>query len=257
MQTASKVQLSALRKLRTKKGRRETGLFMAEGVRLCEELATAKLEVETVLVTPEQLADKRCRAVAERLAARGAEVLEANEWQIAKVADTVHCQGILAAAHWQEQTLADVSFNKEARVLLLDRVSDPGNVGAIIRTGAWFGISAILLGQGCADLLNPKTVRSTMGGIFHLPVLRDIAPGKAVKELLRRRFSVAVAAIDGDTDWQSWCAPARSLLILGSEAHGVAPELHALASHTLAIPRAGTGESLNVAVSAGIFLSVQ
>lgn len=244
-----------MRKLRTKKGRRESGLFLAEGVRLCEELADAKLEVETVLVTPEQLADKRCLAVAEKLAARGAELLEANDWQIEKVSDTVHCQGILAAARWQEQTLADLSFNPAARVLLLDRVSDPGNVGAVIRTGAWFGIAAILLGQGCADLLNPKTVRAAMGGMFHLPVLQDIAPGKAVEELLRRGFSVSVAAIDGDTDWQSWCAPARSLLILGNEARGVAPELHALAAHTLAIPRAGAGESLNVAVSAGIFLS--
>lgn len=255
MNSVSKAKLSALRKLGAGKGRAESGLFLVEGVRLCEALAETELEVGTVLITPERYADARGRTVAEKLAARGAELLEAAEWQIEKISDTVHSQGILAAARRRELSLAEISFGRQARVLALDRVSDPGNVGAVIRAAAWFGTSAVLLGEGCADLLNPKTVRATMGGLFHVPVVRDLALCEVVEKLLPHGFSVSVAAVDGNADWQSWCVPDRSLLILGSEAHGVAPGLRALAGQAYTIPRTGAGESLNVAVSAGIFLS--
>ena len=255
LKKATKRQLAMLRALRGKKERTRTGLFLVEGVRLCEELADTGLEVESILVSEERLKDERCGAVIDGLESVGAEVFEATEWQVEKVSDTVHCQGILAAARWRDQALADVALPEKARILALDAVSDPGNVGAVIRTAAWFGVTAVLLGHGCADLLNPKTVRATMGGLFHLPVLRDVALCDAVKELLTRKVTVSVAAVDGTPAWRTWCETERCALILGSEARGAAPELRALAQHALAIPGPGRGESLNVAVSAGIFLS--
>jgi len=252
---ATKRQLAMLRALRGKKERTRSGLFLVEGVRLCEELADSGLEVDSVLVSRERLKEERCAAVAARFESVGADVFEAAEWQVERVSDTVHCQGVLAAARWRDQALADVAFQKKARILALDVVSDPGNVGAVIRTAAWFGLTAVLLGHGCADLLNPKTVRATMGGLFHLPVLRDIALDEAVRELLAREFRVSVAVVDGAPEWRSWREAERCALILGSEARGAAPELRSLAQHEIAIPRLGRGESLNVAVSAGVFLS--
>jgi TrmH family RNA methyltransferase len=251
---ATKRQLALLSSLRTRKGRREGG-FLVEGVRLCEELARTRLAVETVLVASDKIDDARIGRLTARLENKGAAVIHAPASQVQRISDTVHSQGILAAVPWREYALADVRFAGRARVLALDRVSDPGNVGAIIRTAAWFKISAVLLGRECADLLNPKTVRATMGGMFHIPVLRDMELAAAVGELKRMDFAISAAALRGSPEWRTWCEPARSLLILGSEAHGVSEELRGLADHTLIIPRTGAGDSLNVAVTAGIFLA--
>ena len=252
---ATKRQLALFRSLRTRKGRRETGLFLVEGLRLCRELTEAEVPVEQVLVAEDRMQDPRCRGLAEQFEKAGAAPTTAPAWLVEKISDTVHSQGILAAARWTDRAAAEMRFPKKARVLALDRVSDPGNVGTIIRTAAWFGAAAVLLGRGCADLLNPKTVRATMGGIFHLPILRDVGLPEAVDYLKQLNFHVAVAAVDGSHDWRTWCEPNRSILILGSEAHGVAQELRNQAHHSLAVPRPGAGDSLNVAVTAGVFLS--
>ncbi len=252
---ASRKQLAMLRSLRTRKGRRETALFLVEGLRLCSELVRARVSAELVLLSTEVAKQRRVAELVKSLRLAGARVLEAPARELQRVSDTVHCQGILAAARWPDIPFEGRSFGRTAIVLALDRVSDPGNVGTTIRTAAWFGASVVLLSRGCADLLNPKTVRATMGGLFHLPVCRDVPLPAALDRLRRLGFVITVAAMDGSPDWRSWADRARSALVLGSEAHGVEPDVRARADKILAIPKRGAGESLNVAVSAGIFLS--
>jgi len=253
---ATRGQLALLDSLRTAKGRRRTGLFLVEGLRLCEELAGSTLETEIVVAAEDRIGRPRWNALLERFRHRGVTVALAPESRIQRISETVHSQGIIAAARWRECSVGEIALSDGARIVALDRVSDPGNVGTIIRTAAWFGVTAVMLGEGCADLLNPKTVRATMGGLFHLPVLRNLVlsvEAKAIKE--RWGCSVFVAGTGGEPAWWRWIGPRRSLLVLGSEAHGVADEIRALAESELAIPRLGWGESLNVAIAAGVFLS--
>ena len=252
---ASKRQLALLRSLRTRKGRRETGLFLVEGLRLCSDLATGGLAIEFVLVDEDRLADPRIASLVEQLVGAGVTIANAADHEIQWLSDTVHSQGIVAAAHWNDVSMDAMCFGPQAIVLALDRVSDPGNVGTVIRTAAWFGADAVLLGENCADLLNPKTVRSTMGGLFHLPVIRNVNLPNAINTLKGQSFTLNVASSDGTSDWKSWAAKKRTLLVLGNEAEGVSADVRALADYTLAIPRRGKGESLNVAVTAGVFLS--
>ena len=252
---ASRRQLAVLRSLRTRKGRRETGLFLVEGLRLCRELLGAKLPVEFLVSAGQEVLKSQTAELVGEFGRAGVAVLHAPMRDVERISDTVHSQGIIAAARWRDVSVESLSFGERAVVLALDRVSDPGNVGAIIRTASWFGATAVFLGEGCADLLNPKTVRATMGGLFHIPVCRGIALPTALEELKQDGFRIVVAAADGSPDWRSWAAAPRSVLVLGSEAHGVSAPLRALADATFAIPREGHGESLNVAVTAGIFLS--
>ena len=252
---ATKGQVALLRSLRKRKGRRETGLFLVEGVRLCESLVRAEMKVDMVLVASEREGDERLEVLAAAFERRGALVVRAPEWRVGRVSDTVHCQGIVAAAQWREHGLSDLRFVGRSRVVALDGVADPGNVGTIVRTAAWFGATAVVLGRGCADLLNPKTVRATMGGLFHLPVVRDIGLCEGISALKAQGFHVMVAGLAGSVAWRGWAEGERSVLVLGSEAEGVSAEVRGLADEVLAIPCAGAGESLNVAVSAGIFLS--
>lgn len=252
---ATRRQLAMLRSLRTRKGRRESRLFLVEGVRLCSELIVAKPRVEIVLLAEGQDPGGALGKQAAQLASAGANLLHAPLRDFERVSDTVNSQGILAAARWEDVAPEALRFSERAIVLALDGVSDPGNVGTIIRTAAWFDVSAVLLGEGCADLLNPKTVRATMGGIFQLPICRDVKLKDESGRLKQLGFRVSAATTDGTHDWAAWAKDPRSALILGSEARGVSEELRRLADRRITIPRRGAGESLNVAVSAGIFLS--
>jgi TrmH family RNA methyltransferase len=244
-----------LRSLRTRKGRDETGLFLVEGVRLCSELIPAKARVEIALVAEGQDPKGALEAQAAQLASAGAQVVRAPQRDFERISDTVNSQGILAAARWEDLAPEALRFPERAVVLALDGISDPGNVGTVIRTAAWFGVSAVLLGEGCADLLNPKTVRATMGGIFQLPICRDVKLKDEFARLKQLGFRLTAATMDGSPDWSGWPKNPRSALILGSEARGVSEELCRVADQRITIPRRGAGESLNVAVSAGILLS--
>ena len=245
-----------LRSLRTRKGRDETGLFLVEGVRLCSELIPAKARIEIALVAEGRDKSGALGEQAAQLASAGAQIIQAPLRDFERISDTIAGQGILAAARWEELAPEALRFPDErATVLALDGVSDPGNVGTVIRTAAWFGVSAVLLGEGCADLLNPKTVRATMGGIFQLPICRDVKLKDESARLKRLGFRVTAATMDGSPDWPGWAKNPRSALILGGEARGVSEELRRLADQRITIPSRGAGESLNVAVSAGILLS--
>ena len=256
---ASRKQMSLLRSLRTRKGRRETGLFLVEGAWTCDYLARCGVSldyaVHFVLVSAGQREDERIAKLTKQFEQAGVPVVHAPAREVHRISDTVHGQGIVAAARWSDVPFDHVIFQGPAVVLALDRVSDPGNVGTVIRTAAWFGASAVLLGKGCADLLNPKTVRATMGAIFSMLICRDVSLADALDRLSTKRFSITVAAPEGEPEWRRWAEPPKSLLVLGSEAHGVDAALRAKADHVAAIPRVGQGESLNVAVTAGIFLS--
>jgi TrmH family RNA methyltransferase len=94
-----------------------------------------------------------------------------------------------------------------------------------------------------------------MGGMFHLPVCRDVPLAEALARLKAQGFALGAGTMDGSPDWSAWARPSRAALLLGSEAHGIAPALLALAEARYTIPCRGAGESLNVAVSAGIFLA--
>jgi RNA methyltransferase, TrmH family len=252
---ATKRQLSMLRSLRSRKGRRDTGLFLLEGVRLCGEALEGAVEVEAVLVDSALGSDSDAARIALALEARGARLLHGKTSLVQSVSDTVQSQGIVAAARWKDAALADLDYEAGVRILALDRVSDPGNVGTIIRTAAWFGMGGIILSRECADILNPKVVRSTMGGLFHLPIVRDIVLSQAVPELKSLGFRVSAAVLGGTDDYHSWAESDRSLLLLGSEAHGIDDALLAHADTKITIPKRGKGESLNVAITAGILMA--
>lgn len=248
-------QLAELRSLDTRKGRDETGLFLIEGLRLCAEMTAARLKAEIALVAEEAQSKPEIAVLAARMAAAGAEVVEAPMSEVERVSDTVNCQGIVAAARWTDTAPDALRFGERAVLVALDGVSDPGNAGTVIRTAAWFGAAAVLFGKGCVDPLNPKVVRATMGGLFHMPVCRDADLPSALAGLRKAGFTVTGATMDGAPNWKGWSAAPRSALLLGSEAHGVDPALLKLCDRRITIPRRGAGESLNVAVTAGILLA--
>jgi len=255
MMNATKRQLALLKSLCAPKGRRDSGLFLVEGARSCTDLLASTLPVDCLLISDSVATRPGPAALAQQAVSQGVPVLHAPDPAVQRVSATVHGQGVVAAATWRDSSWTDWRIPHRAVIVALDAVSDPGNVGTVIRAAAWFGATGVILGEDCADPCNPKVVRSSMGGLFHVPVCRRVPLPEALGTLRSQGFRVTVAAMDGETNWRDWAEPDRSVLVLGNEARGVGPRVRSLADRIAAIPGAGQGESLNVAVTAGIFLA--
>jgi TrmH family RNA methyltransferase len=250
--TTSHKVLSAARDLRRRKARERNGLFVAEGVRAVDELLRSSLKVRGALVT-EQLADApRGSELLERLRTASIPVESVGAREFESAAETDSPQGVLAIAEMPGGILADLPASESLRLLVLDAVQDPGNVGTIVRTAAAFGATATFSLPGTVDLWNAKVVRSAMGAHFHHPCLSGTW---GELESFRRDREVEVWAADAAGDSvDSVTPPPRLALVVGNEGAGLSSQSRSRADRLVALPIAAAVESLNVAVAAGILL---
>jgi TrmH family RNA methyltransferase len=240
------------RDLRRRKARERNGLFVAEGVRTVEDLVRSPLEIEGVLCTPQAAGEGRGAALVEALEARGVPVMRVEGAEFDTAADTEHPQGVLAIARQPRRTFDALALGPVARILVLDGIQDPGNVGALVRTAAALGVSALVALPGTVDLWNAKVVRSAVGTHFHFPAL-----DASVADLLAwlDRNEVELWGTDAAGSPLGERPPAARLAIaVGNEGAGLTAALRARCSHVVSLPMAPGVESLNVAVAAGITL---
>ncbi|HQA49716.1 MAG TPA: RNA methyltransferase [Syntrophomonadaceae bacterium] len=232
-------------KLKQKKYRQQTGTFLIEGERMLREALKSpqllvRVFVDDSFEAPDELRDLNI------------EVYQVTANMMKAIADTEHPQGVAAVVSippYQPAYLSD----QTAMLLLLDRISDPGNLGTIIRTAWALDIDGILLTAGCADPFSPKVVRASMGGIFHVPI--NTVDRDSVDELLNNGYRMIVATPDTKTsiyqiDWQG-----AIICVIGSEAHGVAQEWLSRATQKVVIPINQKVDSLNAAVSCAIIMA--
>jgi TrmH family RNA methyltransferase len=247
----SKAEVKQLRSLTTKKGRETSESLLIEGWRSVEELLSSSWTVDRVVVDLQRLPPQG-PSVLRRCAERSVEVRSGNASDLRALSDVREDQGIIAVARLPHATMKDVP--ERGDVLVLDAVADPGNVGTLIRTADWFGLTCVVLGPGCASLGNPKVVRSTMGSLFHLVAIEVDDLQAACRSLVDQGVVLASAEVEGGA-WPRWAPRERVAVILGSEAHGVSPAVRDLAPQRVSIPRGGRAESLNVAAAGAIVLS--
>ena len=217
-----------------------------------EELLRSPLVVRGVLVAP-QLADApRGAGLLGMLRTAGVEIAEIPPLDFASAAETESPQGVLAVAEIPSRTLGDLALGASARIVVLDAVQDPGNVGTILRTAAALGATAAVALPGTVDLWNAKVVRSAMGASFHFPVLQTTW---AELDGFASAHEVAIWGADaGGTPLDRVHAPARLALVMGNEGAGLSAEARSRAAQLVALPIGSVVESLNVAVATGIFL---
>lgn len=234
-----------VKRLRRAVRERPEGLVVVDGRRLLEDLLSWG-------VVPEELylSESRAEAAADWApAGQAGRVFVVADEVLAGLSPTRHPQGVLAVVReprwppWRPEGLA----------VGLDRVQEPGNVGAIVRSAAALGASAVLLGPGCADPFHPAAVRGSAGGVFRVPVYR----GHDLEEAARAVHGAGGkvwAAGRGGTSPDGWRPARPSLLLLGSEGHGLSAKPAAAADDIVEIQLSRDMESLNVAVAAGILL---
>ncbi len=244
--------LTVARDLKRRKARERNGLFVVEGVRTVEELAGSPLIIEAALVTARAAAELRAGAVVQALAARGVPVAEVTDAEFESAADTEHPQGLLAIARQPRHTFDALAPGDTARLLVLDAIQDPGNVGVLVRTAAALGAAAVVALPGTVDVWNAKVVRSGAGTQFRFPVIEA-----SLEELLAYldRHGIALwGTAAGGTSVDDVVAPARLAIAVGNEGAGLSDALRARCSTVVSLPMAPGVESLNVAVAAGITL---
>lgn len=238
--------------LARRKEREETGLFVAEGLRLCLDAADSGVAIRTLLLTPEASerypeTDRLRRAAGRTLIISGA--------LAERIADTRSPQGVFAICEKLDIRRCAVTIKGSGHYLLLENIQDPGNLGAMLRTADALGIDGVFLGGGCADLYSPKVLRGSMGGIFRVPFSAADSLLPVIARLREAGVPVYAAALEetaltaGKVDFSRGGA-----VLVGNEGSGLPEELIAACTAGLMIPMAGGANSLNAAVAAAILL---
>jgi len=255
--------LSTARDLTRRRARERTGLFVAEGVRTVEELlasplgATGSGALRGALVSPSLSMTERGAALRAALESRcttvGVPFGEISDADLATASDTDAPQGVVVVAKQLERSFDQLSLGVHSRLVVLDAVQDPGNVGTILRTAEALGADAVVALPGSADLWNSKVVRGAMGSLFRLPAFRA-TPDALTDFCAAQQVEVWTADGAGEpVDSWSGRAPDRLAIVVGNEGSGVSSALAQVAQRSVAIP-VRTVESLNVAIATGILL---
>lgn len=242
--------VKAAAELKQKKYRTQNGLYLAEGLRTAEE-AVAYKAVETLFYVATD--DERTIRLLEDAAAQNIKLVCVSENVMKKIADTETPQGIIAVCKMRQPKLENLLASGKM-LLVLDRVGDPGNIGTMLRTADAAGIGGLVLLKGCADIYAPKTVRSSMGSLFHIPVLSGVSEQEFVSAAKKAGYDLLVTCLDGADNLYKADLNGRIAFVMGNEAGGVSETLLEKADKRVYIPMAGRAESLNVAMAAGIVM---
>ncbi|MBD2867828.1 TrmH family RNA methyltransferase [Paenibacillus arenilitoris] len=234
-----------------KKYRDRAGRFIIEGIHLILEALKGKADVSAIVYDAER------GLPAELLRERTRTDVKAD-WIQASRAVMAKCTGtdtpppafaVVAKLSADPEAL----FGGDCLVVALDGVRDPGNAGTIIRSADAVGADAVVLGKGCVDLYNPKTVRSTMGSLFHLPIIEADLTELLPKARARGAKLVGTSLQAEHTCYgYDWTQP--TWLLMGSESDGLSEAVRALVDESVIIPMAGEAESLNVAMASTVLL---
>lgn len=229
--------------------------FVAEGVKVIDAALDAAAPVESLYVAAEGRELKAVQDIIERALASGARVFDLAPGIMERVSDTVTPQPVSAVVVEMHSSIGDAlgAGAEGARlVLVCVDVRDPGNVGAVIRSGAGAGASAVVCCEGTADPFSPKTVRATAGTIFSMPIVTALSPPDAVHALSAAGFRLVATTAHEGTDYATAELSGDVAVILGNEASGLPAEIVSLVDQAVTIPMARSTESLNVAMTATV-----
>jgi TrmH family RNA methyltransferase len=231
--------------------RRATGRYVVEGPHAVGE-ALADGVVETVFATAAWLATPAGDALVAAAGTRAdVELVEVSDHVLERLADSRTPQGVVAVARIVAAALDEVVGR--GFLVVCEAVADPGNAGAVIRVADAAGAAGVVLTRGSVDPYNPKAVRATTGSITHVPVVTDAGVHEVVAAC--RAVGQQVVGLDAAGRDEVFALETRTApvaLVFGSEAHGLTPEALAAVDRTVAIPRLGRAESLNLATAVAV-----
>lgn len=269
LEEPTQAALRAARSLLRRKERQATGKFLVEGRQGVREALKSPGAVEAIFIRWASAHDNL--DVIDLAREVGVPAYGVSEQNLAAMSDTVTPQGVIAVSHVIDIPLADLIGSKQAHpkkehgkhnrtdaslVVICAQIRDPGNAGTVVRVADAFGADAVIFSSDSVELYNPKVVRSSVGSIYHLPIVVGVDLSEAIDAC--RAAGMQVFATDGDaevdlTDLDDRLAQPTAW-VMGNEAWGLPSEHLAMADLTVAVPIYGQAESLNLATAAAVCL---
>lgn len=233
MERLTNADIKWIRSLHEKSGRKSEGCFIVEGNKLVDEACLSPNLNIKFIVGKEDSYNNDIPFKA------------ASPTQMERISALKNAPAVLAVIE-----IPNNKFKIGKKVLCLDHIQDPGNLGTMIRIADWFGIDQIIASENTADIWNPKVVQATMGSVFRVNVHYQSLPSF----LEKCKLPIYGAVMNGPSI-DSVALPESAVLVIGNEGQGISDEVNRLISHPISIPRFGSAESLNAAVAAGILMA--
>mgnify|MGYP006357517251 FL=1 len=246
----SKAEIKRLSRYKQSKFRNQDNLFVVEGEKMLSELLESEYDIQAIYATAYWNQKNRTIIQAKGLANRTIEISEDDLERISLLSTPNQVYSLVKIP--QEETLKQ----QKGLTIVLDGIKDPGNLGTIIRLADWYAIENIICSEDCVDVYNPKTVQSTMGSIFRVKV--EYTDLKTFLENLPKNFPIYGSIVEGGENIYKKHFQEDSILIIGSESHGISPEIQQYVNHKITIPRFRTDnkpESLNASIATAIMIS--
>ena len=234
-----------IKKLKEKKHRIKSNKYLIEGLRFVEEAIKSKVSIDSIIFT-ESFKEKNpdlFLKINENI-----KLIQMNEALLKQLCSTENPQGIVGVINMQNKELKSGEL-----VVLVDKVQDPGNMGTIIRTAHAAGAAGIVMTKGTVDIYNDKTLRSTMGSIFYIPIVEEDSLD-FVKSLKKEGYKLVVSSLQGKNNFFEENLQGKVMIAVGNEGNGVSDEVYDIADIKVKIPMPGEAESLNVAVATSIMI---
>ncbi len=247
--------IKELSKLEDKKYREKSNKFCFEGRKLLEEAILNYLPIEAVLCTERAYNDEKCAKLLSTVENTASLYLISNE-VYDKLSFEKSPEGIFTVSGYLTKlhSECDVLNTSDERTVILDGIRDPGNLGTILRTASAFGYESVILSSDCADIYNPKTVRASMGAVFHIKTYRVSSLPGTVKVLRALRPVYAAALSNTAVSLTAITDVKLPIFIIGNEGSGIRPDVMDAATGAVIIPMTPGTESLNAASAATILM---
>lgn len=244
----SNAQVKRLLQLQKKsKARNEEKVFLVEGLRMFSEVPAER--VQKVYISESLYNKKKQELNLERFSV---EILSDSVFQY--VSDTKTPQGILCIVEQKKYDIEELLNIENPHFMVLDNLQDPGNLGTIVRTAEGAGVDAIFLSKGSVDIYNPKTIRSTMGSIYRMPVVYVENLLELLNAFKQRGIKSYAAHLDGKNSYDKENYQSGTAILIGNEGNGLRDEIADSADVWVQIPMQGKVESLNAAIAASILM---
>ncbi len=280
-------RVKSLKKLYNKKKRRQKGKFVLEGFRIIDEALKADAVFDYMFMSPDFYKSTEGQSLikaylkddnnnkgnsdnknhhnynedsdnANRNDNKEENLIIIEEKLLSKIADTNSPQGVIAVVNEPEYDISDIfcQENENGKLLLLDRIQDPGNMGTIIRTAVAAGIDGIIILKGSVDIYNLKVLRATMGAIFNIPLLKDVTMEEFLELYngVSEKCQLIAADLSADLYYHQLEYDFPFIIAIGNEANGLNDKIVNSANYLVKIPIIGDIDSLNAAIATGILV---